>query len=360
MVSHDLRNPLTAIKGRAQLMRRHQTYDERAIEAILVQVDQQERLVHDLLEVSGLEAGGLTLECSTFDLVEKRVPPPSRRKCRPTRIRSASRRRAGPDRRCLGPESTPRVFANLLTNAVKYSPSPAERSSCASRSWDTRLVCRSRTRASASPRRCCHICSTASTGSPVELGQRDAQGLGLGLYITRQLVEAHGGRIWAESDGDGHGSTFRFTLPLTAPERSRYAGLRHRRRLAPVPAGRFKLDQRREPAAGRDQYIRRPLFDDPAPLQHDHPVGFARRREAVRDGQQARRWPAPPLRRPCPKRCLARRVDRGRRLVEQQQRRVPAPAPGPAPAAPSAPPRGGPRCRRQRPPGGSRSRAAAP
>jgi signal transduction histidine kinase len=43
-----------------------------------------------------------------------------------------------------------------------------------------------------------------------------AGGLGLGLYISRHLIEAHGGRIWAASDGSGRGSTFSFTLPTVA------------------------------------------------------------------------------------------------------------------------------------------------
>ena len=44
-----------------------------------------------------------------------------------------------------------------------------------------------------------------------------ARSLGLGLYITQAIVTSHGGRIWAESDGEGQGSTFIFTLPTTSP-----------------------------------------------------------------------------------------------------------------------------------------------
>ena len=47
--------------------------------------------------------------------------------------------------------------------------------------------------------------------------RRSIKGTGLGLSITRRIVEDHGGRVWAESEGEGHGSRFAFTLPIAAP-----------------------------------------------------------------------------------------------------------------------------------------------
>jgi signal transduction histidine kinase len=45
----------------------------------------------------------------------------------------------------------------------------------------------------------------------------EEKGIGLGLYISRKIIEAHGGRIWAENNADGKGATFSFSLPLSKP-----------------------------------------------------------------------------------------------------------------------------------------------
>ena len=96
-----------------------------------------------------------------------------------------------------------RILVNLLSNALKYS-TPAPRCACAPGQQEGRWWWRSPTRDGALPRKRCRISSNVFTARK---GARKAEGIGLGLYITRVLVEAHGGRIWVESEA-GKGSTF--------------------------------------------------------------------------------------------------------------------------------------------------------
>ena len=208
MVAHELRNPVGAIRGYAQLMRRRGTYSESAVETIMSQADHLTRLIDDLLTASRMESDRLDLRLAELDLVaEAHAAAEHRRAERPTiRVEAPP----GPisvlaDRQRLG-----QVLANLLTNAVKYSPS------------DSGILLR-----------VTHTANEAAVavvdrgvGIPREAlphlfdrfyrvpgTAQKAQGLGLGLYITRQIVESHGGRIGVESE-PGRGSTFTVTLPL--------------------------------------------------------------------------------------------------------------------------------------------------
>lgn len=210
MASHELRNPLTAIKGHAELMQRQQRYSERSVEVIGRQADQLGSLIDDLLLASQLEADRLILQLAEIDLVaEARAAATAHAPAdTPVRLDFA----AGPlpvlaDRERLG-----QVLANLLTNAVKYSPGGAE------------IVVRV-TRVAGEAR---IAVIDQGTGIPPEALPHvfdrfyrvagtagRARGLGLGLYISRRIVEAHGGRIGVESQMD-HGSTFTVALPLPA------------------------------------------------------------------------------------------------------------------------------------------------
>jgi signal transduction histidine kinase len=209
MVTHELGNPLATVRGYAQLMRRRGSYDEQALDLIVAKTGLLERLIRDLLESTRLEVGRMTLQRSWVNLgalaheavklVESRGPD--------YRLRvelDSSPVVIWGDRDRLA-----QVFANLLDNAVKYSPTGGE------------IVVRIET----SPAEARVAVSDQGVGiEPGTLarlfdeyfraGERQAEteGLGLGLYITRGIVEAHGGRISASSIV-GLGSTFSFSLP---------------------------------------------------------------------------------------------------------------------------------------------------
>ena len=103
------------------------------------------------------------------------------------------------------------VLANLVTNAIKFTPKGGEVRLRSERVGDQLRV---------SIRDTGHGIPTAMLDSVFQrfwqAGKDDRRGLGLGLYISRSIVEAHGGKIWAESEL-GVGSTFCFTLPASAP-----------------------------------------------------------------------------------------------------------------------------------------------
>jgi PAS domain S-box-containing protein len=215
MVTHDLRNPLAALAGYAQLLRRQEAYDERAVDAIINQSRRLDRLIGDLLEMSRLETRQLELRRARIDLVALvRAAVEQVQALGPShaiRVRAPG----GPLEGWWDPDRLEQVLQNLLTNAVKYSPDGGE---ILVQVFDLGREARV-------------AVGDQGPGIPAEVlprlferfyrAENEAgaqEGLGLGLYITRALVEAHGGSIGVESEL-GRGSVFTFTLPYgRAPE----------------------------------------------------------------------------------------------------------------------------------------------
>jgi signal transduction histidine kinase len=220
MVTHELKNPLQPIQGYAQMMQRRSAYSEQAVTTIIRQAKRLERLIDDLLDVSRLDAGRLTLAPEWVDLGAL-VESSAAQAQATTHLHTIHVEVAHePLRGQWDRDRLEQVLQNLLSNAVKYSPEGG------------RVLVRAEQRGTEA------VVSVTDQGPGVapediaRLFQRfsrlesavasSVKGLGLGLYISRRLVEAHGGRIWAESSGSG--ATFAFALPLAVPDPLSTAG----------------------------------------------------------------------------------------------------------------------------------------
>ncbi|HEX5166735.1 MAG TPA: ATP-binding protein [Thermomicrobiales bacterium] len=214
MVTHELKIPLTTMRGFVQLMLRRKQLSEPALRTMLAQADRLERLINDLLDSARLEAGRLEIVPERVDLIAlARETAQAEVQLSPTH----TIRVLAPETRVVGRWDAGRleqVFENLLTNAIKYSPDGSEVIVRIEVSGAEAIVTVTDQGSGIPPEQLPHLFSrftrlhaAAASGTP---------GLGLGLYIARSLVEAHRGRIWVESEV-GSGSTFGFALPLEYP-----------------------------------------------------------------------------------------------------------------------------------------------
>ncbi|MBA3947724.1 MAG: PAS domain S-box protein [Herpetosiphonaceae bacterium] len=216
LLSHDLRTPLAAILGHAQQIERlvEKPGLERVatgVEAILKSGRRLNRLIQDVLDRSRLEAGQALLRLEAVDLVA--VLTLSIAENIPAQDRARLEVDAADELPMIAdPIHIERVMVNLVTNALKYSQPGSPVVVRAFRTGQHAMV------------------SVADQGVGIDADDvprlfekyyraRTAgatQGAGLGLYSSRLIVEAHGGRIWVQSEG-GAGSTFWFSLPVSGP-----------------------------------------------------------------------------------------------------------------------------------------------
>jgi two-component system, OmpR family, phosphate regulon sensor histidine kinase PhoR len=216
-VSHEFKTPLTAIRGFAETLLSGALNDpqnnRRFLEIIRDHAARLDRLTDDLLKLARIEAGKLELEFSSVaisDLVES---------CAETTLLRAGRKQIAvgfeipPDLPPVrGDASLLReVLQNLLDNAVQYTPSRGQIHVTASASAREAVVTVSDTGIGIPSTDQERIFERFYRVDPAR--SREAGGTGLGLSIARHIVDAHGGRIWVESEV-GRGSRFSFSIPL--------------------------------------------------------------------------------------------------------------------------------------------------
>ena len=213
MVAHDFRSPLMAIRGFAEMVLEDSDLGvenrKQFVQTIINETDDLARLANDTFLITQMEAGHFTYHWTEIDLGAFILDAIARgRTDHPVSIDVPS----GLPRLTADPERLRQVVTNLVSNAVKYSPG-----------GDSVLV---RARQPAGGHVQIQVVDHG-LGIPADQMARLFQkfervrtdqhalisGTGLGLYICRLITEAHGGRIWAESE-PGAGSTFSVLLPL--------------------------------------------------------------------------------------------------------------------------------------------------
>lgn len=214
LASHELKTPVTTLKGFAQLLQRRLTKQGdiqslESLERMVTQIDKITLLINDLLDISRIQAGKLIFREACFNLAEllKETVEILQEtvsthqfiiQANPPTIIYGDRDRVG------------QVLINLLTNAVKFSPQARQVLISVQHVLDNAQI----------------SIQDFGIGIPADQQKqiferfyqvshqnKDLTGLGIGLYISNQIVQYHNGQIWVDSITE-QGSTFHFTLPL--------------------------------------------------------------------------------------------------------------------------------------------------
>ncbi|MFA6028740.1 MAG: ATP-binding protein [Elusimicrobiota bacterium] len=215
VVSHELRGPLTSIRGFSETLLEYgekMTREERGkqLEVIARESARLARLLTDFLDVSRLESGGARLERAPADLAELAARVAETFAGHPSGVRVELDFESGLPKASVDADGIQRVLLNLVGNALKYSPRGG-RVLIAGRRRDDELECSVADEGPGIPE--------AARGRIFQRffragdeATRRLQGAGLGLYIVKGIVEAHGGSIGFDSPG--RGTRFWFRLPL--------------------------------------------------------------------------------------------------------------------------------------------------
>ena len=215
-ISHDLRAPLTIIQGHAQMIQRGGDRTDMVLSSAVAITSSARRMslmIQDLADSARLEAGQMRLETRPVDL-DRMV---SDLLTQLTGAMDVGRIKVNIPTRLpyvnADPNRLERILINLITNALKYSR-PGTDVSILAKPVDGEVVTSVTDQGQGiAPEDLPHIFERFYRAK----GTRRGDGLGLGLYITKGLVEAHGGRIWVESEL-GKGSTFHFSLSAICRE----------------------------------------------------------------------------------------------------------------------------------------------
>jgi PAS domain S-box-containing protein len=223
LVSHELRTPMASVLGFSELMLTRQLSESKSrlyIETIHKEAQRLSNLINDFLDIQRMEAGRQVYNYTEVDLklLMRRITDvfsQQRHRLKLALPANLPAVRADPDRIL-------QTLTNLVSNALKYSPGGGDVNISARLNEHDMVEIAVKDEGLGIPREARG--QLFSKFYRVDNSdRREIGGTGLGLAISREIVEAHGGRIWVDSEL-GKGSTFYFTLPTTQAKPSRASG----------------------------------------------------------------------------------------------------------------------------------------
>lgn len=219
LTAHELRAPIMGVLGWTQILR-SKRYDEATADQALAAIERsaraQVRLIEDLLDLARINSGNLRLDPRPVELaavIEAAVylmRPAAEAK--EVWLQTALELRG---ETVLGDAGRlQQVMLNLLSNAIKFTPGRGRVLIQLKRQGSQAMIIVSDTGQGISPDFLPYLFEQFRQAN--DTGHRAGSGLGLGLAIVQQLVALHGGKVQAQSNGEGQGAVFTVTLPLAA------------------------------------------------------------------------------------------------------------------------------------------------
>jgi two-component system phosphate regulon sensor histidine kinase PhoR len=231
-LSHELRTPLASLRAVVETLQDGALSDPRSAERFLDhaanEIDLLTQMTEELLELSRIESGRVPLQLAPTTVVDLLEPAVHRlqRQAKRKKLKLTTEVPAGLPMVLADAGRISQVVTNLLHNAIKFTPPKGEIAITASMAGqpepgdgpavgaaETILIEVSDTGIGIPAEDLARVFERFYKSDPARSHADDKGGTGLGLAIARRIVEAHGGRIWAESK-KGKGSAFYFTLPV--------------------------------------------------------------------------------------------------------------------------------------------------
>lgn len=217
IVSHELRSPLNAMLGWARILQNNKIEGinlNQALDTIIRNAKTQSKLIEDLLDTARITSGKLRLEIKSVSPVQiiKSVINVSRPAAEAKEVRIIENLDSSIESIQGDPDRLQQIVNNLISNAIKFTQKGGDISIRLHQADSNAVFSIADTGIGISPDFLPRIFDQFTQSDPAST--RRYGGLGIGLALTRKLVELHGGTIRAESEGEGKGATFIVALPL--------------------------------------------------------------------------------------------------------------------------------------------------